>query len=118
MSTSASIKSIIYALLANFGIVLAKTGTAIYTGSGAMLAEAIHSYADCGNQDLLFFGLNRAKKAPSSVYPLGHGKAIFFWSFVVVLILFSRGGLFSIYEGYHKLHVHEPIKSPMWLFWF
>ncbi len=113
MSTQGSIKSIIYALLANLGIALAKTAAAIYTGSGAMLAEAIHSYADCGNQGLLFLGLSRSKKAPSKVYPLGHGKAIFFWSFVVALILFSMGGLFSIYEGYHKLHAHEPINSPL-----
>jgi cation diffusion facilitator family transporter len=79
----------------------------------AMLAEAIHSYADCGNQGLLFLGLHRAKKGPSAEYPLGHGKAIFFWSFVVALILFSMGGLFSIYEGIHKLHAHEPLSNPM-----
>jgi cation diffusion facilitator family transporter len=113
MSHSGSVKSIIYALLANFGIAVAKTVAAIITGSGAMLAEAIHSYADCGNQGLLFLGLHRAKKGPSAEYPLGHGKAIFFWSFVVALILFSMGGLFSIYEGIHKLHAHEPLSNPM-----
>lgn len=113
MSHSGSVKSIIYALLANLGIAIAKTVAAVITGSGAMLAEAIHSYADCGNQGLLFLGLHRAKKGPSAEYPLGHGKAIFFWSFVVALILFSMGGLFSIYEGIHKLHAHEPLSSPM-----
>ena len=66
MSTQGSIKSIVYALLANLGIALAKTTAAVYTGSGAMLAEAIHSFADCGNQGLLFLGLNRSKKAPST----------------------------------------------------
>jgi cation diffusion facilitator family transporter len=113
MSTSGSVKSIVYAFLANLGIAIAKTAAAIYTGSGAMMAEAIHSFADCGNQGLLFLGLNRAKKGPSAEYPLGHGKAIFFWSFIVALILFSMGGLFSIYEGVHKLHAHEPLNNPM-----
>ncbi|MBN1115583.1 MAG: cation diffusion facilitator family transporter [Bacteroidales bacterium] len=113
MSHAGSVKSIVYALLANFGIAIAKSGAAIYTGSGAMLAEAIHSFADCGNQGLLFLGLRRAKIGPSKNYPLGHGKAIFFWSFVVALILFSMGGVFSIYEGIHKLHAYEPINSPL-----
>lgn len=107
-----SSKSILYALLANFGIAITKTVAAIISGSGSMLAEAIHSYADCGNQGLLFLGLKSAKKPPSDKYPLGYGKEIYFWSFIVALILFSLGGLFSIYEGYHKLHTTESIKSP------
>lgn len=113
MSAQGSIKSIVYALLANLGIAIAKTAAAIYTGSGAMMAEAIHSFADCGNQGLLFLGLKSAKREPSPDYPLGHGKAIFFWSFIVALILFSMGGLFSIYGGIHKLQLHEPISSPV-----
>ena len=72
-----------------------------------MLAEAIHSYADSGNQGLLLWGLKRAKTPPSPEYPLGYGKAIFFWSFIVALVLFSLGGLFSLYEGWHKLHSTE-----------
>jgi len=75
-----------------------------------MLAEAIHSYADCGNQGLLIWGLKEAKKAPTADHPLGYGKAIYFWSFIVALMLFSMGGLFSIYEGVHKLHDSEPVK--------
>ena len=94
---SSSVKSIIFALLANLGIAITKTIAAIITGSGAMLAESIHSFADCGNQGLLFLGLKSSKKEPSPEHPLGHGKAIFFWSFVVALILFSMGGQFSIY---------------------
>lgn len=109
---SSSVKSIIFALLANLGIAITKTIAAIITGSGAMLAESIHSFADCGNQGLLFLGLKSSKKEPSPEHPLGHGKAIFFWSFVVALILFSMGGLFSIYEGIHKLHSTEEINSP------
>ena len=108
-----SLKRILYALAANFAIFLAKLAAALYTGSGAMLAEAIHSLADTGNQMLLLLGLRQAKQPPSPDYPLGHGKEIYFWSFIVALILFSMGGLFSIYEGYHKLHVPEPLKTPL-----
>jgi cation diffusion facilitator family transporter len=68
-----------------------------------MLAEAIHSYADSGNQGLLLWGMKQAKRPPSPDYPLGWGKAVFFWSFIVALVLFSLGGLFSVYEGWHKL---------------
>jgi cation diffusion facilitator family transporter len=108
-----SIKSILFALLANLGIAITKTAAAIATGSGAMLAESIHSYADCGNQGLLFFGLRAAKKKPDREHPLGYGKEIFFWSFIVALILFSMGGLFSVYEGIHKISMHEGLKNPL-----
>jgi cation diffusion facilitator family transporter len=110
---NASVKSILFALLANLGIAITKTVAAVITGSGAMLAESIHSYADCSNQGLLFFGLNATKKKPDSEHPLGYGKEIYFWSFIVALILFSMGGLFSMYEGVHKLSSHEGLKSPM-----
>jgi len=113
MSQNSSVKSILFALLANLGIAITKTFAAVITGSGSMLAESIHSYADCGNQGLLFLGLNASKKAPTSEHPLGYGKAIFFWSFIVALILFSMGGLFSIYEGIHKLSSHEGLTSPI-----
>lgn len=112
-SQNASVKSILFALLANFGIAVTKTVASVITGSGSMLAEAIHSYADCANQGLLFLGLKQAKKAPDENHPLGHGKEIYFWSFIVALMLFSMGGLFSIYEGTHKLSAHEGLKSPM-----
>ena len=75
-----------------------------------MLAEAIHSFADSGNQGLLLWGMRQAKRPPSPDYPLGWGKAVFFWSFIVALVLFSLGGLFSLYEGWHKLHEPEPLK--------
>ena len=109
---SSSVKSIIFALLANLGIAITKTVAAIITGSGAMLAESIHSFADCGNQGLLFLGLKDSKKAPTVDHPLGYGKSIYFWSFIVALILFSMGGLFSIYEGVHKLNSSEEISNP------
>jgi cation diffusion facilitator family transporter len=110
---NASVKSILFALLANLGIAITKTVAAVITGSGAMLAESIHSYADCGNQGLLFLGLKASKKKPDAEHPLGHGKEIYFWSFIVALILFSMGGLFSIYEGIHKVSLHEGLKNPM-----
>jgi cation diffusion facilitator family transporter len=110
---NASVKSILFALLANLGIAITKTVAAVITGSGAMLAESIHSYADCGNQGLLFLGLKASKKKPDPEHPLGYGKEIYFWSFIVALILFSMGGIFSIYEGIHKLSVHEGLKSPI-----
>ncbi len=112
-SQNASVKSILFALLANFGIAVTKTVAAAMTGSGSMLAEAIHSYADCANQGLLFLGLKQSKKLAEEEHPLGHGKEIYFWSFIVALMLFSMGGLFSIYEGTHKLSSHEGLKSPM-----
>jgi len=109
----ASIKSILFALLANLGIAVTKTAAAVMTGSGAMLAESIHSYADCCNQGLLFLGLKASRKKPDHLHPLGYGKEIYFWSFIVALILFSMGGLFSIYEGIHKISLHEGLKNPL-----
>jgi len=108
----ASVKSILFALIANLGIAVTKTVAAVITGSGAMLAESIHSYADCGNQGLLFLGLRATRKKPDTEHPLGYGKEIYFWSFIVALILFSMGGLFSIYEGIHKVKLHEGLKNP------
>ncbi len=96
-------KAILYAFLANLGIALAKLATAVYTGSGSMLAESIHSFADTGNQVLLFVGLKGSERPADEDHPMGYGKLSYFWSFIVALMLFSIGGLFSIYEGIHKL---------------
>lgn len=107
-----SLSSIFFALGANLAIFVAKLGAAVVTGSGSMLAEAIHSLADCGNQLLLLIGLKQSKKPPTPDSPLGFGKSIYFWSFIVALIMFSMGGIFSIYEGVHKLYKPEPLSSP------
>ncbi len=107
-----SVKSIFFALGANFAIAVAKFAAAIFTGSGAMMAEAIHSFADSGNQLLLLLGLKHAKGPATPDYPLGTGKAIYFWSFIVALILFSMGGLFSIYEGINKIHHPHELSYP------
>jgi cation diffusion facilitator family transporter len=106
-----SVKSIFFALGANTAIALAKTAGAIYTGSASMLAEAIHSFADCANQALLLLGLRETRRPASADHPLGYGRAIYFWSFIVALMLFSAGGLFSIYEGIHKLQGSEPVSN-------
>ena len=108
-----SIKSILYAFFANLSIAIAKGFAAFWTGSGAMLAEAIHSLADTCNQVLLLFGMKQSTRPPDSNYPLGYGKSIYFWSFLVAVILFSLGGMFSIYEGVHKFTNPEPLKQPM-----
>ncbi len=107
-------RAIMYAFLANFGIAIAKTWAAWLTGSGSMLAEAIHSYADTCNQVLLFLGLKQSQRPADAEHPLGYGKLSYFWSFVVALLLFSMGGVFSIYEGIHKLQHPEPL-SMIWV---
>lgn len=109
-----SLKAIFFALGANFAIFVAKSFAAFITGSGSMLAEAVHSLADCGNQCLLLFGMRQAKRPPSDAYPLGWGRALYFWSFLVAVLLFSVGGVFSIYEGVHKLTHPESLAWP-WL---
>ncbi|MCB1326337.1 MAG: cation diffusion facilitator family transporter [Spirochaetales bacterium] len=108
-STDGSFRAIFYAFLANGGIAIAKGIAAYVTGSGSMLAEAIHSVADCTNQVLLFVGLKGASRPADARHPLGYGKLTYFWSFMVAILLFSMGGLFSIYEGVHKLQDPEPL---------
>ncbi len=109
-----STRAILFALGANFAIAVAKGVAAFFTGSSAMLAETVHSLADTGNQLLLLFGLKQAKLPPSPDYPLGYGKAIYFWSFLVAVMLFTVGGMFSLYEGVHKLQQPEPLKQWWW----
>jgi len=109
-----STRAILFALGANFAIAVAKGVAAFFTGSSAMLAETVHSLADCGNQGLLILGLKQAKRPPSPDYPLGYGKAIYFWSFLVAVMLFTVGGMFSLYEGIHKLQHPEPLKQWWW----
>ena len=98
-----SVKVIIIALLANLGIAITKFAGAFFTGSASLLAEAIHSLADCANQIFLLIGAKKSQKPPDEKHPLGYGRESFFWSFMVAILLFTMGGLFAIYEGYHKL---------------
>jgi len=108
---ASSTRAILYAFCANLGIALAKLAAALFTQSGSMLAESIHSFADSGNQVLLYIGLKQSQRPPSREHPLGYGKISYFWSFIVALMLFSLGGVFSIYEGWHKLHEPEPLRT-------
>ena len=103
---------IIRALVANFLIACAKGVGAFITGSGAMLAETLHSLSDCVNQLLLLLGVSRAKKPADAAHPLGYGRSLYFWSFMVAILLFLGGGAYSIYEGAHKLQHPEPLTSP------
>ena len=113
MSGSASsLRAVLYALAANFGIFVAKSVAAAVTGSSSMLAEAIHSLADCGNQGLLLVGMRQARRPPSPDHPLGYGNVVYFWAFLVSVLLFTVGGVFSIYEGAHKLSAPAPLAWP------
>jgi cation diffusion facilitator family transporter len=105
---------IVQSLFANMAIAAAKGVAAFFTGSGSMLAETLHSTADCGNQLLLLLGVNRSRKPPDPTHPLGYGRALYFWSFMVALLLFLGGGGFSIYEGIHKTMHPEPV-TKVWL---
>jgi len=106
-----STKAIFFALGANSGIAVTKFGAAFYTGSGAMLAEAIHSVADAANQLLLLLGMRQAKRPETEEHPLGQQRVVYFWSMMVAILLFFVGGLFSIYEGYHRLTASEPLRN-------
>jgi len=105
-------RAIVAALLANLGIAFAKVVAAIMTGSASMLAESIHSFADTGNQGLLFLGGKRARRAPDTAHPFGYGAERFFWAFVVALVLFTLGAMFSLFEGFEKLRTPHDIESP------
>ena len=105
-------RAIFAALIANLGIAVAKFAAALVTGSASMLAESIHSVADTGNQGLLFLGGHRARRPADDAHQFGYGAERYFWAFVVALVLFTLGALFSLYEGIEKLtHPHE-LESP------
>lgn len=110
-SAHGSIRAIFYALGANFGIALAKYVAAFWSGSGSMLAEAIHSTADCANQLLLLLGLRQARRPASADFPLGHHRVTYFWSMIVALMLFFMGGAFSVYEGVERLLHPQPLQN-------
>lgn len=110
---ASSTRAIFFALGANTGIAITKFAAAAYTGSGAMLAEAIHSVADCANQLLLLIGLKRARKPATAEHPLGYQRVTYFYAMMVALLLFFVGGLFSVYEGWHRIHAAEPLNDPI-----
>ena len=110
---SGSLKAILYALGANTGIAIAKTIAAVVTNSGSMMAEAIHSCADCANQGLLLLGMKQAKRPETDDHPLGHGRVVYFWSLIVALMLFFVGGAFSVYEGIDRLRHPHPLEHAL-----
>ncbi|MDH5325169.1 MAG: cation diffusion facilitator family transporter [Gammaproteobacteria bacterium] len=113
MSASASKKVIFAALAGNTLIAITKFIAAAYTGSSAMVSEGIHSLVDTGNQGLLLYGMKQAQKPADAQFPFGHGKEIYFWSFVVAILIFALGAGISIYEGVHHVLHPEPMKNPM-----
>lgn len=113
MSTNASTKIIIAALIGNAAISITKFFAAFMTGSSAMLSEGIHSLVDTGNQILLLYGIKQAKKPADDDFPFGHGKEIYFWSFVVAILIFAVGSGVSIYEGIRHVIHPSPIENPM-----
>jgi cation diffusion facilitator family transporter len=116
VSASGGTKAIIAALAANLAIAVAKFVAAAFTGSSSMLAEGIHSVADSGNQALLLIGGKRAQRARTREHPFGYGRERYFYAFVVAVVLFTIGAVFSLYEGIHKLSADEPVESPIWAF--
>ena len=104
--------AILAAFVANMGIAATKLVGFLITGSSSLLAESIHSVADSSNQGLLFLGGKRAQRPATDLHPFGFGRSRYFWSFVVAIVLFSAGGLFALYEGWHKVNHPEEITSP------
>jgi cation diffusion facilitator family transporter len=105
---------IIQSLLVNVVIAAFKGFAAFMTGSGAMFAETIHSFSDCANQGLLLVGVKQSRRPPDEKHPIGYGRAAYFWSFMVAMLLFTIGGMFSVYEGVHKFGHPEPIEDIGW----
>ncbi|MFY1598281.1 cation diffusion facilitator family transporter [Micromonospora sp. WMMD737] len=115
MSANGGTKAIVAALLANAGIAVTKFVAFLLTGSSSMLAESIHSVADSGNQGLLLLGGRRAKRAATPQHPFGYGRERYIYAFIVSIVLFSVGGLFALYEAYHKWSHAEGITSWHWV---
>jgi len=116
VSTEGGTKAVVAALLANVGIAISKFVAWAVTGSSSMLSEAIHSVADSCNQVLLLIGGKRAKRAADESHPFGYGRRRYVYAFVVSIILFLVGGLFALYEGFHKFQFPEELTQPQWAF--
>ena len=115
MSAGGGTRAIIAALAANLGIAVTKFIAWLLTGSSSMLAESIHSVADSGNQGLLLLGGKRSQRKATPEHPFGYGRDRYIYAFIVSIVLFSVGGLFALYEAYHKIQHPEPIDSWKWV---
>ena len=113
MASKNQSRKVVYAALAgNFAIAIAKFGAAAWTGSSAMLSEGVHSLTDTCNQFLLLYGMHRASRPADRSHPLGHGRELYFWSFIVALLIFSMGAGISVYEGIIHISAPETIRDP------
>jgi cation diffusion facilitator family transporter len=115
MSTEGGTRAIVAALAANLGIAVTKFVAFALTSSSSMLAESIHSLADSGNQGLLLLGGRRSRREADTEHPFGYGRERYIYAFIVAVVLFSVGGLFALYEGFHKVSHPEPIDSWQWV---
>jgi cation diffusion facilitator family transporter len=113
VSTEGGTRAVLAALIANVGIAVAKFVAFAVTGSASMLAEGVHSVADSGNQVLLLVGGRRSRRAPDAEHPFGYGRVRYVYAFIVAVVLFLVGGLFSVYEGWHKFTHPEELSSPV-----
>lgn len=116
MSAEAGTKAILAALGANLGIAVLKFIAFVFTGSSSMVAESVHSVADSGNQALLLVGRKRAARGRTDLHQFGYGRERYFYAFVVAVVLFTVGAVFSLYEGYHKIVDPHAVKNPVWAF--
>lgn len=116
MSTESGARAIATALAANLGIATAKFVAFAFTGSTSMLAEGVHSVADSGNQALLIVGRIRSERRTTPEHPFGYGRERYFYAFMVAVVLFTVGSLFSLYEGWHKISDPHPVTDPVWAF--
>jgi cation diffusion facilitator family transporter len=110
------IKAILAALVANVGIAVSKFVAFLFTGSSAMLAEAVHSFADSSNQILLLIGGRRAARPATDQHQFGYGRSRFLYAFIVAIVIFLAGGVFALYEAYEKFAEPHPLEEPIWAF--
>ena len=113
MAADGGTRAVVTALGANLGIAVSKFVAAAITGSASMLAEGVHSVADSGNQVLLLIGGRRSRQAPSALHPFGYARARYIYAFLVAVVLFVLGGLYALYEGYHKVIDPHPLTTPL-----
>src|SRR5476651_2131023 len=112
MAEQASSKVVVWVALAGNVLVAAtKAGAALWTGSAAMLSEAVHSFVDCGNEILLLYGMRRAARTADADHPIGYGRELYFWSFIVALLVFALGAGVSIFQGAYRLLNPQPIEN-------
>src|SRR4051812_22962877 len=112
MARSATSTTVWAAVIGNLLVAITKVAAALFTGSSAMLSEAIHSIVDTGNEALLLYGLRRSRRPPSAEHPFGYGRELYFWSFIVALLLFGLGCVASVAQGINHVRHPHPVEHP------